>query len=141
MEERLQHSLARQRFSMTLLGSFAIFALILAAIGVYGVLSYVVTQGTRDIGVRIMLGAQRGNILTLVLQHGLYLTGGGILGGFIGALILGRVMQSLLFGIGATDTVTFLLVALFLVLVAFIASYLPARRAIRVDPIVALRVE
>ncbi|MBZ5537209.1 MAG: ABC transporter permease [Acidobacteriia bacterium] len=141
MEERLQHSLARQRFSMTLLGSFAVFALILAAIGVYGVLSYAVTQGTRDIGVRIMLGAQRGSILSLVLQHGLYLTGGGILGGLIGALIMSRVMQSLLFEIGATDTFTFLLVAIFLIFVGLVASYLPARRAIRVDPMVALRSE
>jgi len=141
MEARLQRSLARQRFSMTLLGSFAGFALILAAIGVYGVLSYVVTQGTRDIGVRITLGAQRGNILRLVLQHGLYLTAGGIAGGLIGALIMGRVMQSLLFGIGAADTVTFFLVAIFLIFVALVASYLPARRAIRIDPMVALRNE
>lgn len=141
MEERVHQSLARQRFSMTLLGSFAGFALILAAIGVYGVLSYVVAQGTRDIGVRVMLGAQRGNILRMVLRHGLYLTGGGIVAGLAGALFMGRVMQSLLFGIRATDTVTFLLVAIFLIFVALMASYLPARRAIQVDPIVALRNE
>ncbi|MGB7621611.1 MAG: ABC transporter permease [Terriglobia bacterium] len=141
MDERLQHSLARQRFSMALLGSFAAFALVLAAIGFYGVLSDVVTQGTRDIAVRIMLGAQRGNILSLVLQHGFYLTGGGILAGLLGALIMGRVMQSLLFGIGATDAVTLLLVAIFLIVVGLVASYLPARRAIRVDPMVALRSE
>jgi predicted permease len=141
MEQRLQQSLARQRFSMTLLGSFAGFALLLAAIGVYGVLSHAVAQGARDIGVRIALGAQRIDILRLVLRHGLYLTGAGILGGAAGALIIGRLMQSLLFGIRAADGLTFLWVVAFLACVALAASYLPARRAMRVDPIAAIRDE
>jgi predicted permease len=141
MEERLHQSLARQRFAMTLLGSFAGFALVLAAIGVYGVLSYVVSQGTRDIGVRVMLGAQRENIMVMVFKHGLSLAGAGLVAGLAGALVMGRVMQNLLFGVRATDALTFSLVAVFLIAVALIASYIPARRAMQVDPMVALRNE
>jgi putative ABC transport system permease protein len=124
-----------------MLGGFALFALILAAVGVYGVMSYLVTQGTRDIGVRMALGAQQGTVLGLVLRQGLVLTGVGVAAGLVGAAALTRLMASLLFGIGATDAVTFSTVPLVLIAVAFLACYLPALRATRVDPVVALRNE
>jgi predicted permease len=141
MQDRLYDSLARQRFSTTMLGAFALFGLILAAIGIYGVMSYLVTQGTRDIGVRVALGAQRANIIQMVLRQGLELTAVGIGVGLIGALALTRVMAGLLFGVTATDAFTFSAVALILTLVAVLATYIPARRATKVDPIVALREE
>jgi predicted permease len=141
MDARVSRSLARQRFSMDMLGAFAGFALILAAVGVYGVMSYLVTQGTRDIGVRIALGAQQGDILRLVIKQGMTLTFIGIVAGLAGAAALSRVMGSLLFGVGSTDFVTFASVAILLTLIAFAACYIPARRAMRVDPLVALRYE
>ena len=141
MQERLHASLARQRFSMAMLAAFAGFALILAAVGVYGVMSYLVTQGTHDIGVRIALGAQRANIVRLVLRQGMALAAIGISAGLIGAWSLTRVMASLLFGVSATDALTFSFVAIFLALVAAMACYMPARRAMQVDPMVALRYE
>ena len=107
-------SLARQRFSTTMLGAFAAFALLLAAVGVYGVMSYLVSQSTHDIGVRVALGAQPGNILGLVVRQGMELAAIGIVGGLIGALVLTRVMASLLFGVSATDALTFSAVALIL---------------------------
>jgi predicted permease len=141
MQDRLYDSLARQRFSTTMLGAFALFGLILAAIGIYGVMSYLVTQGTHDIGVRVALGAQRANIIQMVLRQGLELTAVGIGVGLFGALALTRVMAGLLFGVSATDAVTFSAVALTLALVAGLATYIPARRATKIDPIVALREE
>ena len=141
MDARVSHSLARQRFSMDMLGAFAGFALLLAAIGVYGVMSYLVTQGTRDIGVRIALGAQPSDILRLVLKQGMTLAFIGIVAGLAGAAALSRVMGSLLFGVGSTDFVTFTSVAVLLTIIAFAACYIPARRAMRVDPLVALRYE
>src|ERR1700722_145283 len=141
MPGRLDRSLARQRFSMTMLGAFAGFALLLAAVGVYGVMSYLVTQSTRDIGVRIALGAQQSDILRLVLKQGMLLTLVGIIAGLAGAAALSRVMGSLLFGVDSTDLVTFTSVAVLLVIIAFAACYIPARRAMRVDPLVALRYE
>jgi predicted permease len=141
MEDRLYASFARQRFSTTMLGAFAAFALLLAAVGVYGVMSYLVSQSTHDIGVRIALGAQAGNIVGLVVRQGMELTAIGIVGGLIGALVLSRVMSSLLFGVIATDTVTFSAVVLILAAVAFSATVIPARRATRVDSMVALREE
>jgi predicted permease len=141
MEDRMHGSMARQRFSTVMLGAFSVFALLLAAVGVYGVMSYLVTQGTHDIGVRMALGAQRGSILRLVLRQGLELTGAGIVAGLIGAAVLSRVMASLLFGVGATDLVTFSAVPLILAAVAMMATYLPAWRATRVDPVIALREE
>jgi predicted permease len=141
MQERLHSSLARQRFSTTMLGAFAAFALLLAAVGVYGVMSYLVSQSTHDIGVRIALGAQPGNIVGLVVRQGMELAAIGIVGGLIGALLLTRLMGSLLFGVTATDTVTFGAVVLILAAVAFSATVIPARRATRVDPMVALREE
>ncbi len=141
MDDRMHDSLARQRFSTIMLGAFAVFALILASVGIYGVISYLVTQGTHDLGVRIALGAQRGNIVALVLRHALGLAAAGIALGLAGAFLLTRVMAALLFGVGARDPLTFAAVPLLLAAVAAAASYLPALRATRVDPIVALREE
>jgi ABC-type antimicrobial peptide transport system permease subunit len=124
-----------------MLGAFAIFALILAIVGVYGVMSYLVTQGARDIGVRMALGAQRRGIVLMVLRQGMELTGAGVVIGLIGAALLTRVMASLLFGVSATDAITFSIVTLILIAIAVLASYIPARRATRVDPVVALRDE
>ena len=141
MQERLHDSLARQRFSMGVLGGFAGFALLLAAVGVYGVMSYLVTQGTHDIGLRMALGAQQRNILGLVVGQGMSLAAIGIVVGLIGAFSLTRVMATLLFGVSATDGLTFSAVALFLAAIALVASYVPALRATRVDPVVALHYE
>jgi predicted permease len=141
MTDRMRDSMARQRFSTIMLGAFAAFAMILAAVGVYGVMSYLVTQGTHDIGVRMALGAQRSSILRLVMRQGLELTGAGIVVGAIGAAALTRVMASLLFGVSATDFATFSAVPVILTGVALLATYVPAWRATRVDPVVALREE
>ena len=141
MRERLHDSLARQRFSMAVLGGFAGFALLLAAVGVYGVISYMVTQGTHDIGLRMALGAQPRDILGLVVRQGMALTGIGIVAGLIGAFSLTRVMATLLFGVSAIDGLTFSGVTLFLLAIALLASYVPALRATRVDPVVALHYE
>jgi ABC-type antimicrobial peptide transport system permease subunit len=124
-----------------MLGAFSVFALILAVVGVYGVLSHLVSQGTRDIGVRIALGAERGRIVLMVLRQSLELTIAGVMAGLAGAWALTRVMASLLFGVSATDLTTFAAVPLVLVATAMIASYVPARRAMRVDPVVSLRDE
>lgn len=141
MQQRFHDSVARQRFAMAMLASFACFALILAAVGVYGVMSFLVTQGTPDIAIRMALGAQRRSILSLVFRQGMGLALVGIAAGLIGALILTRLMASLLFDVSATDPLTFAGVALLLVLVAVLACYFPARRAMSVDPMVALRYE
>ena len=141
MHERLYDSLARQRFSTTMLGAFAVFALSLAAIGLYGVMSHLVTQSTRDIGVLVALGARPGNIIRLVVQQGMGLAGVGIVVGLVGAVALTRVMTSLLFGVSTTDALTFGMVPALLAAVAFAATVIPAWRATRVDPMVALRDE
>jgi ABC-type antimicrobial peptide transport system permease subunit len=141
MQQRVYDSLARQRFAMIMLGAFAAFAMILAAIGIYGVMSFLVTQGTSDIAIRMALGAQRGTILSLVMQQGMGLALIGIAAGVVGALSLTRVMNGLLFGVSATDPVTFAGVAALLTLVMLAACYFPARRAMGVDPMVALRYE
>jgi len=141
MTSRISSSLARQRFSTIMLGAFALFALILAIVGVYGVMSHLVAQGTHDIGVRMALGAKRSRILMMVLKEGVLLSvAGSVLGG-AGAIALTRVMASLLFGVSPTDLVTFTAVPLILIGTAAIASYIPALRATRVDPVVALRNE
>jgi putative ABC transport system permease protein len=141
MRERLYDSLARQRFATTMLGAFAGFAMLLAAVGVYGVMSYLVSQGTHDIGVRMALGAGRANILAMIIRQGMELATAGILGGLIGALVLTRVMAGLLFGVSTTDAVTFSAAAMILAIVALTATVIPVRRAIDVDPIAALREE
>jgi predicted permease len=141
MQDRLYDSLARQRFSSTMLGAFAAFALLLAAVGLYGVMSYLVTQSTHDIGILVALGARPGNILGLVVRQGMQLTLIGILAGLIGAAALTRVIASLLFGVSTTDIATFLAVPALLAAVAFAATVIPAWRATSVDPMVALREE
>ena len=139
MQDRLFDSLARQRFSTTMLGAFAAFALLLAAVGLYGVMSYLVTQSTRDIGILVALGAGRDRILSLVVRQGMQLALIGIFAGLAGAAALTRVVASLLFGVSSTDVATFLSVPALLAAVAFAATALPAWRASNVDPIVALR--
>ncbi len=141
MPGRIYNSLARQRFAMTMLAAFACFAMLLGGVGIYGVMSYLVTQGTHDIGLRIALGAPRGSILKMVVRQGMTMAGAGIGAGLVGALVLTRVMASLLFGVSATDALTFSGVALFLAAIALLASYVPAWRATRVDPLIALRDE
>ena len=141
MQERMYDSLARQRFSSTMLGAFAVFALLLAAVGLYGVMSHLVTESTRDIGLMVTLGAQPGNIISLVVRQGMQLVGIGIVVGLVGAALLTRVMSSLLFGVSATDAFTFAAVPALLAAVAFAATVIPAWRATRVDPMVALREE
>jgi len=141
MTGRMSGSMARQRFSTIMLGAFAAFALLLAVVGVYGVISYLVTQGARDIGVRMALGAQQSGIVWMVLRQGMELTGAGVVLGLLGAVALTQVMASLLFGISARDVMTFTTVPVILIASALVASYLPALRATRVDPVVALRDE
>jgi predicted permease len=141
MGGRMSRSLASQRFSTVMLGAFAIFALVLAVVGVYGVMSHLVAQGAHDIGVRMALGAERSHILRMVLRHGLALTAAGVVAGLGGALLLTRVMASLLFGVSATDAATFSIVPLILIGTAALATYIPAYRATRVDPVIALREE
>ena len=141
MQQRVGESLARRRFSMLLLAVFAGVALALATIGIYGVMAYLVNQGTREIGIRVALGATRRNIVSLVVRQGMTLGLSGVAIGLAGAFLLTRLIRSLLFGVEATDPVTFVGIALLLGLVALLASYIPARRASRVDPLVALRHE
>jgi predicted permease len=141
MEELLTEETGSRRLGMILLSAYAGLALGLAALGIYGVLAYFVTQQTPEIGVRMALGARPGDILVLVLRKGMTMTLLGIGAGLLGALALTRLMASLLFGVSATDPITFVVIALLLLLVAGLACYLPARRATRVDPMVALRYE
>ncbi|HWT02783.1 MAG TPA: ABC transporter permease [Pyrinomonadaceae bacterium] len=141
MEDILSGSIARQRFSMLLLGVFAGLALVLAAVGIYGVISYSVAQRTREIGLRMALGAQRSDVVKMVVGQGLKLVLIGVAFGLAAAFVLTRVMSSLLFGVSATDPVTFLVISLVLICVALLASFIPARNATKVDPMIALRAE
>ena len=120
---------------------FAAFAVVLAAIGIYGVMTYWVNQRTHEIGIRMALGAGRRNILQLVIRQASVLVSVGIISGLAGAFALTRVMSSLLFGVSATDRFTFIVISLLLGAIALLASYVPARRATKVDPMVALRHE
>ena len=137
----LSTQLAQPRFNMVLLGVFASVAMILAAIGIYGVIAYGVAQRTREIGIRMALGAQKTQMLRMILRQSLTLVGIGLAIGFLVALGATRIMATLLYGVGATDWSTYALVVLLLGAAAFLASYIPARRAMRVDPMVALRYE
>ena len=141
MEEYLSSSVANRRLIATLLGSFAGVALALAATGLYGVLAYSVTRRTREIGIRVALGARPGDVLKLVVAQGMLLTVTGLGIGLAGALLLTRFLSGLLFGVGATDPLTFAGVSALLAAVALLACYLPARRAARVDPVTALHYE
>ena len=141
MDELLSKSIANQRFTMILLSVFAALALMLSAIGVYGVISYLVSQRTREIGVRVALGAQRSDVLRLILGDGARLTFLGVAIGLAASLGLTRLLAKMLFGVRATDPVTLTTVTVILSTVAFLACYIPARRATRVDPMVALRYE
>jgi predicted permease len=140
-EEVVARSIASQRFSVILLGAFAGLALLLAGIGIYGVLSYLVGQRTREIGVRMALGAQRLDVLGMVLRDGARMTMVGAAIGLVAALALTRLMASMLFGVRPTDPVTFAAVLVLLCGIALFACYVPARRAAKVDPMVALRYE
>ena len=141
MDDVLSESIARQRFSMLLLGLFAFVALVLAAVGIYGVMSYTVAQRTREIGIRMALGAQTGDVLRLAVGQGLKLVLVGVAIGLGASLALTRVMTSLLFGVSASDPATLAVISLVLISVAVLASYIPARRATKVDPLIALRYE
>jgi putative ABC transport system permease protein len=141
MDGLLSDSVSPRRFSAVLVGIFAALAVLLAAIGIYGVMSYTVSQRTQEIGLRLALGAQLTNVRGMILRQSLKLTLIGVGLGLLGAFVLARFLGSLLFGIGTYDPITFLGVALLLICVALAASYIPARRAMRVDPIVALRCE
>jgi putative ABC transport system permease protein len=141
MSELLGDEAAQRRMGMIMLVSFAGLALLLASLGIYGVLAYFVTQHTNEIGVRIALGASRRNILTLVLKKGMVLTLLGVVIGLAASAALTRLMSSLLFGVRSSDPVTFTIVPLLLVVVAFLACWIPARRATKVDPMIALRYE
>ena len=141
MTERMETSMARQRFSTVMLGAFAAFALVLAIVGVYGVMSHLVAQGSHDIGVRMALGAERRRILTMVLRQGMELAVVGIVLGLAGAFALSRVMAGMLFNVSTMDVATFSVVPLTLASTAAMAILIPAMRATRVDPVVALREE
>jgi len=141
MSQVAAESVSRHRFAMQLVGLFGILALLLAAVGIYGVIAYSVTQRTREIGIRVALGASRSAILRWVLKQGLVLTIAGVVIGLVGALALTRLLQSLLFGVGPTDIITYGALAVLLTIVALIACYVPARRATKVDPLIALRYE
>jgi predicted permease len=141
MMQRVDESLARHRFAMLLLGGFAGVALVLATIGIYGVMAYLVNQGTREIGIRMALGASQRSILGLVVRQGLALALSGVTLGLAAAYLMTRFIRSLLFAVQANDPLTFAGISLFLVLIAILASYIPAQRAARTDPMLSLRCE
>jgi predicted permease len=141
VNDLIAKSLATRRFSVILLGTFAVLALALSSVGIYGVISYLVGQRTQEIGIRVALGARRIDVLRLVLSHGVKMALLGVLIGLLASLGLTRLMANMIYGVSPTDPLTFLGVAMILTLVALAACYIPARRAMRVDPIVALRYE
>lgn len=141
MEQRLAKSVASSRFVMLLLGAFSVLALGLAAVGIYGVMAYLVTQRTQEIGVRMALGAQKRDVLKLVVAKGMALAIIGTAIGLVASLVLTRLMRSLLFGVTPTDWFTFVIASMLLLTVALLACYIPARRATKLDPLIALRYE
>ena len=141
MDQVSVQSTARANFNMTLLSIFAVLAVLLATIGIYGVMSYTVGQRVREIGIRVALGARAGNVLSLVLRQGLSLAVMGIGIGLLGGIWLTEAMKRLLYGVSPNDPLTFAMVSALLLAVAAVATYIPARRATKVDPIVALRYE
>jgi putative ABC transport system permease protein len=138
MNDVVANSLGTRRVSMQLFAVFACAALLLAALGIYGVMAYSVTQRTQEIGIRMALGAQRSDVLALVIRQGMTLTVTGVIVGLAGAFALTRLMANLLFGVAAIDPLTFVAIPLLLLFVALVACYLPARRAARLNPTVAL---
>jgi ABC-type antimicrobial peptide transport system permease subunit len=141
LTDHMRLSLFPARVAAAVLGVFGIVALLLSAIGIYGITSYAVAQRTREIGIRMALGAQLGDVLKLVLTHGVKLTLLGVAIGLLGAFLVTRAITSVLYGVSATDPLTFSLVSLVLVVVALLACYVPARKATKVNPLVALRYE
>ncbi|MGB9029297.1 MAG: ADOP family duplicated permease, partial [Acidobacteriaceae bacterium] len=141
LNDAVAASLEQRRFSMEIVAAFAVTALLLAALGIYGVISYIVSERTRDIGIRLALGAQRGKIMAMVLRQGLGLAMAGAALGLVGSVIVSHLMAGLLYGVSPTDLLTFAGVTLVLTAVALAACYIPARRAMRVDPLVALHYE
>jgi putative ABC transport system permease protein len=141
MDERIALTLETRRFAVVLLGIFGALALLLAAIGLYGVLAFAVSQRTREIGIHMALGARTRDVLLMVIRQGMSLVLIGVVLGVAGAYAVTRTIRSLLFEVGTTDPLTFVLVSMLLAIVGFIACYLPARRATKVDPLVALRYE
>jgi ABC-type antimicrobial peptide transport system permease subunit len=141
IQEQIEQGLWASRMGAALLSIFGGLALTLAMIGIYGVMSYTVAQRTQEIGIRMALGAQAGDVFRLVLRQGMLLALSGAAAGIVGALLVGRMIADLLYGIRPQDPITYAGVALVLILVALVACYIPARRATRVDPLVALRYE
>ena len=140
-EDFVADSVTPRLFNLWLLGAFAVLAVVLAVAGIYGTMSYAVAQRTREVGIRVALGAQRGDVLKLVVGEGMKLIVAGIGVGLLGAFLLTRWMRSLLFAVSASDPLTFVVITLLLMMVALFACWLPARRATKVDPLVALRYE
>jgi predicted permease len=141
MEERLSASLSRERFNVFLLGTFAVTALFLAAVGLFGVIAFLASQRSREMGIRMALGARKTDVLLLMMRHGAALTGGGIVIGILLAMALGRLLESFLYGVTATDPTTIVVVSTFLGAVALAAILVPAHRGSRVDPLEVLRYE
>jgi putative ABC transport system permease protein len=138
---RVQVASTGQRIAGTFVGAFGLLALVLAAVGVYGVIDYSTRQRSHEIGIRMALGAQQSDVFRLVLGQGLRIIIAGVCIGLVMSVVLTRFLRNILFGVGATDAVTFAAVAMLLSFVALLACYIPARRAMRVDPMVALRYE
>ena len=141
MEEIVSNSIAKQRLTMILLSAFSALALVLSAVGIYGVISYLTGQRTHEIGIRVALGASTSDVLRMILGEGMRITLVGVAIGVAAALALTRLIAKVIYGVSAYDPLTFLGVAILLIGVALLACYLPARRAMRVDPIIALRYE
>ncbi len=140
-EHFIQDQFTSDRFTLALFGGFATVALILAALGIYCVMAFAVAQRIREIGIRMALGAQRDEVVFLILRDGLQMATAGMVIGLAGVFVLGRLMHSALFGVGLVDYPSFLVVAVLLLVVAILSSWIPARRSARVDPMIALREE